>query len=137
MVRTLLASTLIKLVCELCKIPFYKDQTSVSPQEQCGSYTFLPYIVTPQGKVLACDPSLMKGINDLMQPSFMLEPLLTPLVERLVHLLDNVHIHSRSDLLQDYQRNEKGGGGSRPIFSFAGTRGGGGGGAVSYIKHYC
>ncbi|XP_062322451.1 mitogen-activated protein kinase kinase kinase 5 isoform X2 [Osmerus eperlanus] len=74
---------------------FYKQESDLQAlKEQCGSYTFLPYIVTPQGKVLACDPSLMKGINDLMQPSFMLEPLLTPLVERLVHLLDNVHIHS-------------------------------------------
>ena len=95
-----------------------------------GSSTFLPVIWTPQGRVWASDPSLMKGINDLMRPSFMLGPLLTPLVERLVHRLDNVNIHSRSGLLQDYQRNEKGGGGSRPIFSFAGTRGGGGGGQL-------
>lgn len=40
---------------------------------------------------------MMNGINELMQPSFQLEPLLTPLVDRLVHLLNNVHIQSRSE----------------------------------------
>ncbi|XP_046882489.1 mitogen-activated protein kinase kinase kinase 5 isoform X2 [Hypomesus transpacificus] len=84
---------------------FYKQESDLQAlKEQCGSYTFLPYIVTPQGKVLACDPSLMKGINDLMQPSFMLEPLLTPLVERLVHLLDNVHIHSSEYFRESIRR---------------------------------
>lgn len=65
-------------------------------QEQCGSYTFIPYVVSPQGKVFACDTAMMTGIKELMQPSFQLEPLLTLLVERLVHLLNNVHIQSRS-----------------------------------------
>uniref|UniRef100_A0A6Q2XZI8 mitogen-activated protein kinase kinase kinase n=1 Tax=Esox lucius TaxID=8010 RepID=A0A6Q2XZI8_ESOLU len=65
-------------------------------KEQCGSNTFIPYVVSPQGKVFACDATVMKGINELMQPSFQLEPLLTPLVEILVQLLDNVHIHARS-----------------------------------------
>lgn len=69
----------------------------VSFQEQCGSYTFIPYIVSPQGKVFACDAGMMTGIKELMHPSFQLEPLLTPLVERLVHLLNNVHVQSRSD----------------------------------------
>lgn len=64
-------------------------------QEQCGSYTFIPYVVSPQGKVFACDATVMTGIKELMQPSFQLEPLLTLLVERLVHLLNNVHIQSR------------------------------------------
>lgn len=35
-------------------------------------------------------------MKELIQPSFQLEPLLTPLVERLAHLLSNVHIQSRS-----------------------------------------
>lgn len=67
-------------------------------QEQCGSYTFIPYVVSPQGKVFACDTAMMMGIKDLMQPSFQLEPLLTLLVERLVHLLNNVQIQSRSGI---------------------------------------
>uniref|UniRef100_A0A8K9UCZ5 mitogen-activated protein kinase kinase kinase n=1 Tax=Oncorhynchus mykiss TaxID=8022 RepID=A0A8K9UCZ5_ONCMY len=59
-------------------------------------YTFIPYVVLPQGKVFACDATLLNGIKELMQPSFRLEPLLTPLVERLIQLLDNVHVHARS-----------------------------------------
>lgn len=70
-------------------------------QEQCGSYTFIPYVVSPQGKVFACDAAMMTGIKELMQPSFQLEPLLTLLVERLVHLLNNVHIQSRSVVRSD------------------------------------
>lgn len=66
-------------------------------QEQCGSYTFIPYVVSPQGKVFACDARMMACVKELMQPSFpLMEPLLTPLVERLAHLLSNVHIQSRS-----------------------------------------
>lgn len=68
----------------------------VVSQEQCGSYTFIPYVVSPQGKVFACDARMMTCMKELMQPSFPLEPLLTPLVERLAHLLSNVHIQSRS-----------------------------------------
>uniref|UniRef100_A0A674P9S4 mitogen-activated protein kinase kinase kinase n=1 Tax=Takifugu rubripes TaxID=31033 RepID=A0A674P9S4_TAKRU len=65
-------------------------------REQCGSFTFIPYVVSPQGKVFACDARMMTCMKELMQPSFQLEPLLTPLVERLVHLLSSVHIQSRS-----------------------------------------
>uniref|UniRef100_A0A674B5M1 mitogen-activated protein kinase kinase kinase n=1 Tax=Salmo trutta TaxID=8032 RepID=A0A674B5M1_SALTR len=63
---------------------------------QCGSYTFIPYVVLPQGKVFACDATLLNGIKELMQPSFQLEPLLTPLVERLIQLLDNVEYFRES-----------------------------------------
>lgn len=64
-------------------------------QEQCGSYTFIAYMVSPQGKVYACDATLMRGITEIMQPSFTIEPLLTPLVEQLIKLFENVHIHAR------------------------------------------
>lgn len=74
------------------------DASIVVLQEQCGSDTFIPYVVSPQGKVFACDVAMMTCIKDLMQPSFQLEPLLIPLVEKLVHLLNNVHIQSRSDI---------------------------------------
>ncbi|XP_030637021.1 mitogen-activated protein kinase kinase kinase 5 [Chanos chanos] len=63
-------------------------------KEQCGSYTFIPYVVSPQGKVFACDATTVKGIKELLQPSFKIEPLLTPLVDRLVKILENVHIHA-------------------------------------------
>uniref|UniRef100_A0AAR2KNS5 Protein kinase domain-containing protein n=1 Tax=Pygocentrus nattereri TaxID=42514 RepID=A0AAR2KNS5_PYGNA len=68
----------------------------MSQQEQCGSYTFIPYVVSPQGKVFACDANLMRGIKELLQPTFTIESLLTPLVDCLVKLLENVHIHARS-----------------------------------------
>ncbi|KAM6910528.1 mitogen-activated protein kinase kinase kinase 5 [Xenentodon cancila] len=74
-------------------------------KEQCGSYTFIPYVVSPQGKVLACDATMMTCLKELMQPSFQLEPLLTPLVERLVHLLNNVHIQS-SEYFRESVRHE-------------------------------
>ncbi|KAL6488761.1 hypothetical protein MHYP_G00025020 [Metynnis hypsauchen] len=63
-------------------------------KEQCGSYTFIPYVVSPQGKVFACDANLMRGIKELLQPTFTIESLLTPLVDCLVKLLENVHIHA-------------------------------------------
>ncbi|XP_055359168.1 mitogen-activated protein kinase kinase kinase 5 isoform X2 [Betta splendens] len=73
---------------------YKQDGDLQAVKEQCGSYTFIPYIVSPQGKVFACDATIMTGIQELMQPGFPLEPLLTPLVERLVNLLNSVHIQS-------------------------------------------
>uniref|UniRef100_A0AAR2LAW8 mitogen-activated protein kinase kinase kinase n=1 Tax=Pygocentrus nattereri TaxID=42514 RepID=A0AAR2LAW8_PYGNA len=70
------------------------DLQSLDVVEQCGSYTFIPYVVSPQGKVFACDANLMRGIKELLQPTFTIESLLTPLVDCLVKLLENVHIHA-------------------------------------------
>ncbi|XP_076008745.1 mitogen-activated protein kinase kinase kinase 5 [Genypterus blacodes] len=84
----------------------YKQDSDLhAVKEQLGSYTFIPYIVSPQGKVFACDATMMAGIKELMQPSFQLEPLFTPLVERLVHLLNNVHIQS-SEYFRESVRHE-------------------------------
>ncbi|XP_041089934.1 mitogen-activated protein kinase kinase kinase 6-like isoform X2 [Polyodon spathula] len=64
-------------------------------KEQCGSYTFIPYTVSPQGKVFACEAGVqMKGLSNLFQANFNIEPLLTPLVDRLVKLLGDTQIHS-------------------------------------------
>uniref|UniRef100_A0AAV2MA94 Protein kinase domain-containing protein n=1 Tax=Knipowitschia caucasica TaxID=637954 RepID=A0AAV2MA94_KNICA len=84
----------------------YKQDTDLHAlKEQCGSYTFIPYVVSAQGKVLACDATIMTGIKELMKPSFQLEPLLTPLVERLTHLLNHVPVQSseyfRESIRQD------------------------------------
>uniref|UniRef100_A0A8C7GM14 mitogen-activated protein kinase kinase kinase n=1 Tax=Oncorhynchus kisutch TaxID=8019 RepID=A0A8C7GM14_ONCKI len=80
----------------------YKQDSDLQAlKEQCGSYTFIPYVVLPQGKVFACDATLVNGIKELMQPSFQLEPLLTPLVERLIQLLDNGKTDS---LISEYFR---------------------------------
>nr|XP_020445845.1 mitogen-activated protein kinase kinase kinase 5-like isoform X2 [Monopterus albus] len=84
---------------------YKQDSDLQAAKEQCGSYTFIPYIVSPQGKVFACDATMMSGIQELMQPSFQLEPLLTPLVERLLHLLNNVHIQS-SEYFRESVRHE-------------------------------
>ncbi|XP_056141892.1 mitogen-activated protein kinase kinase kinase 5 isoform X2 [Lampris incognitus] len=84
---------------------FKQDNDLQALKEQCGSYTFIPYVVSPQGKVFACDVTMMKGIKELMQPNFKLEPLLTPLVERLVHLLENVHVQS-SEYFREMIRHE-------------------------------
>ncbi|KAL0171679.1 hypothetical protein M9458_031990, partial [Cirrhinus mrigala] len=73
--------------------------------EQCGSYTFIPYMVSPQGKVFASDATLMRGIKDFLHTSFKIESLLTPLVDRLVKLLESVHIHS-SEYLHEAIRRE-------------------------------
>uniref|UniRef100_A0A671S6U4 mitogen-activated protein kinase kinase kinase n=1 Tax=Sinocyclocheilus anshuiensis TaxID=1608454 RepID=A0A671S6U4_9TELE len=73
--------------------------------EQCGSYTFIPYMVSPQGKVFACDATLMRGIKDFLHSSFKIESLLTPLVDRMVKLLESVHIHS-SEYLHEAIRRE-------------------------------
>ncbi|KAI7806518.1 mitogen-activated protein kinase kinase kinase 5 [Triplophysa rosa] len=74
-------------------------------KEQCGGYTFIPYMVSPQGKVFACDATLMRGITDFLHSSFKIESLLTPLVDRLVKLLESVHIHS-SEYLHEAIRRE-------------------------------
>ncbi|XP_069393098.1 mitogen-activated protein kinase kinase kinase 5 [Paralichthys olivaceus] len=84
----------------------YKQDSDLQAlKEQCGSYTFIPYLVSPQGKVFACDATIMTGIKELMQPIFQLEPLLEPLVERLVHLLSNIHIQS-SEYFRESIRHE-------------------------------
>ncbi|XP_060778179.1 mitogen-activated protein kinase kinase kinase 5 [Neoarius graeffei] len=73
-------------------------------KEQCGSYTFIAYMVSPQGKVFACDATLMRGITEILQPSFTIEPLLTPLVERLVRLFENVYIHASEYVHESIRR---------------------------------
>uniref|UniRef100_A0A7N5ZQS2 mitogen-activated protein kinase kinase kinase n=1 Tax=Anabas testudineus TaxID=64144 RepID=A0A7N5ZQS2_ANATE len=75
---------------------YKQDGDLQAVKEQCGSYTFIPYIVSPHGKVFACDATIMTGIQELMQPSFQLEPLLTPLVETLVHLFYIAYLASSS-----------------------------------------
>ncbi|KAF7708726.1 mitogen-activated protein kinase kinase kinase 5 [Silurus meridionalis] len=73
-------------------------------KEQCGSYTFISYMVSPQGNVFACDATLMRGITEILQPSFDIEPLLTPLVEQLVKLFENVHVHASEYVHESIRR---------------------------------
>uniref|UniRef100_A0A8C2A534 mitogen-activated protein kinase kinase kinase n=1 Tax=Cyprinus carpio TaxID=7962 RepID=A0A8C2A534_CYPCA len=59
-----------------------------SLQTCAANYTFIPYMVTPQNKVYCCESSLMKGLSELMQPSFeaLLGPICMPLLDRLSQL---------------------------------------------------
>ncbi|XP_061560250.1 mitogen-activated protein kinase kinase kinase 5 isoform X1 [Phycodurus eques] len=54
-----------------------------------ANYTFIPYMVTPHNKVYCCEGSLMKGLTELMQPSFemLLGPICMPLLDRFIQLL--------------------------------------------------
>ncbi|MEQ2167513.1 hypothetical protein GOODEAATRI_004936 [Goodea atripinnis] len=83
---------------------YKQDSDLQSLKEQCGSYTFIPYVVSPQGKVFACDTTMMTCIKELMQPSLQLDPLLTPLVDRLVNLLNNMHIQTRHEIRMARER---------------------------------
>lgn len=46
-------------------------------------------MITPHNKVYCCDSSFMKGLTELMQPSFesLLGPICLPLVDRFIQLL--------------------------------------------------
>uniref|UniRef100_A0A8D0CP38 mitogen-activated protein kinase kinase kinase n=1 Tax=Sander lucioperca TaxID=283035 RepID=A0A8D0CP38_SANLU len=54
-----------------------------------ANYAFIPYMVTPHNKVYCCEGSLMKGLTELMQPSFemLLGPICMPLLDRFIQLL--------------------------------------------------
>ncbi|KAM9798260.1 mitogen-activated protein kinase kinase kinase 5 [Neosynchiropus ocellatus] len=75
-----------------------------------ANYTFIPYMVTPHGKVYCCDGSLMKGLTELMQPSFemLLGPLCVPLLDRFVQLLKvsegNSHQYFRETILSEIRK---------------------------------
>ncbi|XP_062889994.1 mitogen-activated protein kinase kinase kinase 5 isoform X1 [Mobula hypostoma] len=60
----------------------------------CGNYMFIPYIVTPTGKLFCCEASMIKGLTEMLQPHFNLETLLVPLVDRLTKLLEETQINS-------------------------------------------
>uniref|UniRef100_A0A8C7E0Z3 mitogen-activated protein kinase kinase kinase n=1 Tax=Oncorhynchus kisutch TaxID=8019 RepID=A0A8C7E0Z3_ONCKI len=73
-------------------IILYCDTNSDSLQslQTCSAnYSFIPYMVTPHNKVYCCESSLMKGLTELMQPSFemLLGPICMPLLDRFVQLL--------------------------------------------------
>uniref|UniRef100_A0A4W5MWU9 mitogen-activated protein kinase kinase kinase n=1 Tax=Hucho hucho TaxID=62062 RepID=A0A4W5MWU9_9TELE len=70
-------------------IILYCDTNSDSLQSlQVTNYSFIPYMVTPHNKVYCCESSLMKGLTELMQPSFemLLGPICMPLLDRFIQL---------------------------------------------------
>uniref|UniRef100_UPI00398E5E85 mitogen-activated protein kinase kinase kinase 5-like n=1 Tax=Pristiophorus japonicus TaxID=55135 RepID=UPI00398E5E85 len=70
-----------------------------------GNYMFIPYIVTPSGKVFCCEASMLKCLTEMFQPHFNLEPLLMPLVDRLTKLLEETQINS-CEYFRETIRNE-------------------------------
>ncbi|XP_074018250.1 LOW QUALITY PROTEIN: mitogen-activated protein kinase kinase kinase 6 [Numenius arquata] len=74
----------------------------------CGSYTFIPYVVTPQNKVICCNAGAVKCLTELFQPSFETEASFTPLAARLVQLLEGIPTDScgyfRETIRRDIRR---------------------------------
>uniref|UniRef100_A0A8D3ED98 mitogen-activated protein kinase kinase kinase n=1 Tax=Scophthalmus maximus TaxID=52904 RepID=A0A8D3ED98_SCOMX len=89
-------------------IILYCDTNSESLQslQTCSAnYTFIPYMVTPHNKVYCCEGSLMKGLTELMQPSFemLLGPICMPLLDRFIQLL-KVSQYFRETILSEIRK---------------------------------
>ncbi|XP_077408001.1 mitogen-activated protein kinase kinase kinase 5 isoform X1 [Vanacampus margaritifer] len=75
-----------------------------------ANYTFIPYMVTPHNKVYCCEGSLMKGLTELMQPSFemLLGPICMPLLDRFIQLLKvsqaSSHQYFRETILSEIRK---------------------------------
>ncbi|XP_049612825.1 mitogen-activated protein kinase kinase kinase 5 [Syngnathus scovelli] len=75
-----------------------------------ANYTFIPYMVTPHNKVYCCESSLMKGLTELMQPSFemLLGPICMPLLDRFIQLLKvsqaSSHQYFRETILSEIRK---------------------------------
>uniref|UniRef100_A0A8D0EZQ3 mitogen-activated protein kinase kinase kinase n=1 Tax=Strix occidentalis caurina TaxID=311401 RepID=A0A8D0EZQ3_STROC len=82
------------LLCCQAELPPLQEDICQKNSDLCGSYTFIPYVVTPQNKVICCDTGAMKGLTELFQPSFEPEAAFTPLAARLVQLLEGIPTNS-------------------------------------------
>ncbi|TNM94758.1 mitogen-activated protein kinase kinase kinase 5 isoform X2 [Takifugu flavidus] len=75
-----------------------------------ANYAFIPYMVTPHNKVYCCEGSMMKGLTELMQPSFemLLGPICMPLLDRFIQLLKvsqaNSHQYFREMILNEIRK---------------------------------
>uniref|UniRef100_G3NWA9 mitogen-activated protein kinase kinase kinase n=1 Tax=Gasterosteus aculeatus aculeatus TaxID=481459 RepID=G3NWA9_GASAC len=75
-----------------------------------ANYTFIPYMVTPHNKLYCCEGSLMKGLTELMQPSFemLLGPICMPLLDRFIQVLKvsqaNSHQYFRETILNEIRK---------------------------------
>lgn len=58
------------------------------------SYTFIPYMVTGQNKVLSCEASAMMCLSELYQPNLNMETFFTPLTGQLTKLLEDTSANS-------------------------------------------
>ncbi|XP_069478995.1 mitogen-activated protein kinase kinase kinase 6 [Ambystoma mexicanum] len=80
----------ILLCCQpdLADLKALREDICQKDTDCCGNYTFIPYMVTAQGKVLCCDSPMMKCLTELFQPQHNMESFLTPLTARLTKLLE-------------------------------------------------
>uniref|UniRef100_A0AAQ4Q7Q9 Protein kinase domain-containing protein n=1 Tax=Gasterosteus aculeatus aculeatus TaxID=481459 RepID=A0AAQ4Q7Q9_GASAC len=90
-------------------IILYCDTNSDSLQslQTCSAnYTFIPYMVTPHNKLYCCEGSLMKGLTELMQPSFemLLGPICMPLLDRFIQVLKVIHMTEKKTILNEIRK---------------------------------
>ncbi|XP_069081341.1 mitogen-activated protein kinase kinase kinase 6-like isoform X2 [Pleurodeles waltl] len=97
----------ILLCCQtdLADLQALKEDVSPKNVDCCGNYTFIPYVVTTQGKVLCCDSSMMKCLTEFFQPHFNIDTFLTPLTARLAKLLEGTTTNSCEYLRETIRRD--------------------------------
>ncbi|NXC75893.1 M3K5 kinase, partial [Anhinga anhinga] len=99
----------ILLCCQADLPPLQALQEDICQKNSdlCSSYTFIPYAVTPQNKVVCCDAGATKCLTELFQPSFETKNF-TPLKTRLVQLLEGIPTNScgyfRETIRRDIRR---------------------------------
>ncbi|NXV83970.1 M3K5 kinase, partial [Atlantisia rogersi] len=74
-------------------------------QGLCSSYTFIPYTVTLQNKVVCCNPAAVQCWTELSQPGLETETSCTPLAARLAQLLEGIPMDSRGYLQETIRRD--------------------------------
>uniref|UniRef100_A0A3Q3BIP3 mitogen-activated protein kinase kinase kinase n=1 Tax=Kryptolebias marmoratus TaxID=37003 RepID=A0A3Q3BIP3_KRYMA len=100
----------IILYCDTNSESLQSLQDMICQKNTVTNYTFIPYMVTPHNKVYSCEGSLMKGLTELMQPSFemLLGPICMPLLDRFVQLLKvsqaNSHQYFRETILNEIRK---------------------------------
>ncbi|XP_053942582.1 mitogen-activated protein kinase kinase kinase 6 [Cuculus canorus] len=100
----------VLLCCQADLSPLQALQEDICQKNSdlCGSYTFIPYAVTSQNKVVCCDSGAMKSMTEIFQPSFETETFLTPLATQLIQLLQRIPTNScgyfREMIRQDIRR---------------------------------
>ncbi|NWY01011.1 M3K6 kinase, partial [Nothoprocta ornata] len=93
---------------ELPALQALQEDICQKNSDLCGTYIFIPYVVTPQNTVLCCDAGAMKCPAELFQPGFSAEGFFTPLAGRLAKLLEGIPTNScgyfRETIRRDIRR---------------------------------
>ncbi|NXT45912.1 M3K6 kinase, partial [Pluvianellus socialis] len=100
----------VLLCCQADLPPLQALQEDICQKNSglCGSYTWILYTVTPQNTVVCCNAGAAKCLTELFQPSSKAEPSFTPLVARLIQLLEGIPTDScayfRETIRRDIRR---------------------------------